>query len=96
MSYYEPMYEVALNSTCDNVFNRLVFLWEWYEESNIIEKYWILQAGLTNWEVGFQLWEWEEELEVLNMEHIAFGKTFIFVCEADLYILMLYVSQLVS
>ena len=24
------------------------------------------------------MWEWKEELEVLNMEHIAFGKTFIF------------------
>ena len=36
-----------------------------------------MQAGLTNIEVGFQEYEWEEQLEKLNMEHIVFSINFL-------------------
>ena len=35
------------------------------------------KAGLVMRQVPFDYWEWEEELEVLRMEHIAFGKILI-------------------
>ena len=32
------------------------------------------QAGLTNLEVDFDKWEWQEFLEVLRLEHFALGR----------------------
>ena len=35
------------------------------------------QAGLTNSEVKFKEWEWEEELSVLTLEDVGLGTTFV-------------------
>ena len=32
-----------------------------------------LKAGLCNIEMKFDSWEWEEELTVLNLEHVGLG-----------------------
>ena len=35
------------------------------------------QAGLTNLEVKFKEWEWEQGLHVFTLEDVGLGKTFV-------------------
>ena len=39
-----------------------------------LEIYQIIQAGLTSLEIGFDEWQWEEELTVFTLEHDGLGK----------------------
>ena len=34
----------------------------------------LFKAGLTNLEVDFDEWQWEEEVTVLTLEHVGLGK----------------------
>ena len=41
---------------------------------NEMGKIQIIQAGLTNLEVKFDEWQWEEEVTIFKLEHVGLGK----------------------